>query len=172
MIERLSAAVLPIVLVSVSLVFLRKEKVLQSFFNGAEEGIRQCVSLLPTLLLIMCGVNCIFSSGAVDVVCALFEPLLVKLGISGELLPSIVLRPFSGSAVTAVAEKLFADIGPDSAEAKSAGVLMGCTDTIIYTLSVYFSSCKIKRTRYALPASFIVFIFSIFIGFTVANLML
>ena len=172
MINYFSSCILPFVLVSVSLVFLRKQSLLQSFFKGAEEGMKQCAALLPTLLLIMCAVNCVFASGAVDVLCTFFEPIALRSGISGELLPSIILRPFSGSAVTAVADRLFAEAGPDSPQAKSASILMGSTDTILYTLSVYFSSCKIKRTRYALPASLIVFVFSIFVSFTIANLML
>ena len=113
-------------------------------------------------MLVMCGVSAMYSSGAVDVLCAVFKPVLALFGVPEEILASIVLRPFSGSGVTAVADRMFAAIGPDSEPAKIACLLMGSTDTIIYTLSMYFASAKIKRTRYALPASFVVFVFSIF----------
>jgi spore maturation protein B len=142
------------------------------FVDGAREGAECCFNLLPTLLLVMCGVSALFSSGSVDLLCSIFSPIMSVFGLDTRLLPAIVLRPFSGSAVTAVADRLIRDSGADSNVTKTACLLMGSTDTIIYTLSIYFSSVNIKRTRYALPASFIVLLFSVLFCNLVGKIML
>lgn len=163
--EKCTVYIMPLILVGVALVLLfSKKELVISFTQGAREGMTTCVNLLPTLLLIMCGVSALFSSGGVDILCSIFRPVLTFLGVPEELLPSIILRPFSGSGVTAVADRLFKNIGADSHVAKTACLLMGSTDTIIYTLSVYFSAANIKKTQYALPASFVVFLFSIIVS--------
>ena len=149
-----------------------KNNLSDSFIKGAKEGMECCFNLLPTLVLIMCGVSAVFSSGAVDVICSLFTPILSLFGVPEQLMPAIVLRPFSGSGVTAVADRLFKESGADSFVSKTACILMGSTDTIIYTLSMYFSAVKNKRTRYALPASFIVLIFSVLVSLYISKLFL
>lgn len=154
--------VMPLLLAVFAVILISSKKsLIDSFVLGVNEGMECCKRLLPTLLLIMCAVSAMFSSGAVDVLCRLFRPLVSAIGIDETLLPAIILRPFSGSGVTAIADKLFETSGPDSIPAKTASILMGSTDTIIYTLGMYFSAVKIKKTRYALPASFLVFVFSI-----------
>ena len=169
-----SQYVMPLILVLFAniLLFSKNKNLVDSFVTGAKDGAKCCFKLLPTLLLVMCSVQALFSSGAVDIICNMFRPVLLFFGVPEELFPSIVLRPFSGSAVTAVADKMFRDFGADSTVSKIACLLMGSTDTIIYTLSIYFSSANIKRTRYALPASFVVFLFSIFICVAVGKMML
>ncbi len=168
----ISHTALPFILIIVSIIFISNRKYFRSFTDGALEGMKNCIKLLPTLLLIMCGVGAMFSSGGIDILCHLTKPVLSGFGIYDELLPIIVLRPFSGSAVTATADKMFSLYGADSDISKNACILMGATDTIIFTLSTYFSSCNIKRTRYALPASFVVFIFSTLLCVFIGKLML
>lgn len=169
----LTKYVMPVILLIFALVLVfSKRNLLDSFVKGAGEGMECCVNLIPTLLLVMCGVSALFSSGAVDILCAFFRPVLSLFGVPEEMLPSIILRPFSGSGVTAVADRLFKECGPDSVPSKIACLLMGSTDTIIYTLSIYFSSAKIKRTRYALIASFVVFFFSIVVCTVIGKILL
>ena len=169
----ITKGVMPGILLLFSLLLLvSKKDLLKSFFDGAKSGFESCVGLLPTLLLVMCSVSAVFASGGADILCNVLDPFFSKLGIPDELLASIVLRPFSGSAVTAVADRMFKENGPDSFVSKTASLLMGTTDTIIYTLSIYFSSVKIKRTRYALPVSFIVFLFSIVLCVSVGKILL
>lgn len=165
--------IMPVLLLIFALLLIfSKKNLIDGFFKGAKEGAVCCYNLLPSLLLIMCGVTALFTSGAVDLACSVFKPLLECMGVPEEMLPSIVLRPFSGSAVTAVADRMFSQYGADSDVSKIACLLMGSTDTIIYTLSMYFSAVNIKRTRYALPASLIVFVFSVFVCVAVGNHML
>lgn len=170
--ELLPTYVMPILLLLFALIFLfSKKPVFDSFLVGAGEGLACCITLLPTMILIMCGVGALFSSGAVDVLCCLCEPVLSLFKVPKEMLPSIILRPFSGSGVTAIADRMFKVTGPDSTASKTACLLMGSTDTIIYTLSMYFSAVGIKKTRHSIATSFAVFIFSILVCIFIGNLL-
>ena len=170
--SELTKYIMPLILFLFALVLVTSKKnLLDSFAKGAREGMECCINLLPTLILVMCGVSALFSSGAVDVLCNVFKPLLSVIGVPEQMLPSIILRPFSGSGVTAVADRMFREHGPDSIASKIACLLMGSTDTIIYTLSMYFSAANLKKTRYALAASFVVFFFSILVCTWVGNIM-
>ncbi len=171
--QKISVYAMPLILLIFALVLvLGKGDFTESFIKGASDGAKSCINLLPTMLLIMCGVSALFASGAVDVLTGLFSPILTFFGVPEEMLPSIILRPFSGNGVMAAADRMFQEAGADSEASKIASILMGSTDTIIYTLSVYFSAAKIKTTGYALPASFLVFFFSIFVSVFVGKLFL
>ncbi len=166
-----SSALLPLMLLMFAIIMcVQKNNFFDSFAAGAREGLISVIDLLPTLVLVVLGVNMLFSSGAVDTVISLLSPVLTPLGVPKELLPNIALRPFSGSATTAIADKLFRDYGTDGEAGIAASILMGSTDTIVYTLAVYFSAVKIRKTKHAFAASFLVFIFSIFVSITMTKL--
>ncbi len=151
---------------------LSKKDCFDSFCSGAFDGLKCCYRMIPSLMLVVCLINAFTSSGLADIMCCLLKSLLEPFNVPKELLPAIVLRPFSGSAVTAVADKLFSEVGADSFVSKTACILMGTTDTIVYTLSLYFSGANIKKTRYAFPLSFIVFVFSVLLCSFVSEMFL
>ena len=74
---------------------------------------------------------------------------------AGEVLPLVLLRPVSGSAALAVGADLMAQYGADSLIGRTAAVVLGSTETTVYTISVYFGAAGIRRTRYAVPAALI-----------------
>ena len=161
MIEKATVFVLPFVMCITAICFIKDKNSISVFNDGAYDGMKCCVGLLPTLLLIMCSVNALFSSGLADILCNVFSPILTFVKVPKAMIPTVILRPFSGSGVTAIADKLFASEGADSTTSKIACLLMGSTDTVLYTLAMYMSGAKIKKTRYAVPASLVVFIFSV-----------
>ncbi len=134
-----------------------KDNLVDEFLKGVKDGLKTSVGMFPSLLLLLCAVRLFFASSAGSFVTEIFATLLKNTGLPTELIPILAVRPFSGSAVTALANDLFKQYGPDSFVSKCACVLMGSSDTIIYTLAMYFSTIKIKKTRYALPVSFVVF---------------
>ena len=172
MLDFLTSMIMPLCLCFVSVFFITGgKKSVTLFTQGAEQGIKCCVSLLPTFALVICGVNAMFASGFTDLLCNLLQPLFLRIGVPKEMLPSVILRPFSGSAVTAVADRMFRENGADSLVSKTASLLMGSTDTIIYTLGVYFSAANVKKTRYAMSASFLIFIISVLVCCSVGRIM-
>ena len=99
------------------------------------------------------------AGGALALVCDIVGTVTRRIGIPDSLIPVILMRPISGSAATAMVNNLFSADGPDSFAGRCASIIMGSSDTIIYTLAMYFSAAGIRKTRHALPASFIILIF-------------
>ena len=92
-------------------------------------------------------------SGLIDRLTALLTPACGAAGLQAELLPLLLLRPFSGSAAMAQLAELFARFGPDSDIGMRASVLMGSSETIFYEVALYFGAVGVKKTRFAVPVA-------------------
>ncbi len=134
----------------------------ESFIKGAKEGFSTAVGLLPTLVALLAAISMLRASGAIEFISSVLKEPLSALGIPSEIIPLLLTRPFSGSASSALFSDLLGNIGPDSFASLCAAVIMGSSDTVVYIISVYFSSVNIKKTRYAFPLAFVVMLFCIF----------
>ncbi len=143
------------------IMFFSKKDLMSEFIYGCRKGAEVTYEIMPTLILLVCAVSMFSSSGALDMICFSLSHITDKIGLDKNLLPVIIMRPVSGSAATAMINNLFENIGPDSFAGRAASIIMGSSDTIIYTLAMYFSSVGIKKTRYALHASLINMIFCV-----------
>lgn len=139
-----------------------KRPYFDAFLRGAREGLETAVRLCPTLCALLVAVGMLNASGAVARVGAWLAPLSAALGVPSELLPLLLTRPFSGSAATATYTELLRVCGADSFVADCASVLMGSSDTVVYVITVYFSSIGVKRGRYALPLGLFLMLFCVF----------
>jgi len=161
--EALSSLAMPsVILVAGLLMLFGRRDYFSAFCQGAREGLQTAVGLLPTLCALTVAISMLNASGAVALVADLLSPLSDRIGLPGELLPLLLTRPFSGSASTAGYTALLSQVGPDSFAGLCASVIFGSSDTVVYIISVYFSSVNIKRTRYAFPFAFAVMLFCIF----------
>ena len=129
------------------------------FLKGGRDGFITSIKILPSLVMLICATRMFSASGALDLVCDIVGTVTRRIGIPDSLIPVILMRPISGSAATAMVHNLFSADGPDSFAGRCASIIMGSSDTIIYTLAMYFSAAGIRKTRHALPASFIILIF-------------
>ena len=134
----------------------------ESFIQGAKEGFSTAVGLLPTLVALLAAISMLRASGAIEFIASVLKEPLSKIGIPSEIIPLLLTRPFSGSASSALFSDLLTDAGPGSFASLCAAVIMGSSDTVVYIISVYFSSVNIRKTRYAFPLAFAVMIFCIF----------
>ena len=132
---------------------LAKMNIYEIFIRGASEGIRVAFSILPTLVGLMAGVGILRASGFLDFLSGLLGGWTAKLGFPAELVPLAVVRMFSSSAASGLALDIFKEYGPDSRIGMIASVMMSCTETIFYTMSVYFMAAKVKKTRYTLAGA-------------------
>ena len=161
----------PVVIVGASVaILLSKNNLFDEFTKGCRDGFVTSVKILPTLIILICAVQMFSASGALDVMCDLLGNVTEKIGIPGEIIPVIVTRPISGSAATAMINNLFAEHGADSFPARCAAVIMGSSDTIIYTLAMYFGAVGVTKTKYALACSFILFGFCVCVSVVVVKL--
>ena len=127
--------------------------VYQAFVEGAKGGFHTALGILPTLVGLLAAVGVLRASGFLDLIAGLLKTLLKGTGFPAELLPLVIVRLFSNSAATGLALDLFKAHGPDSTQGLLASLFLSSTETVFYTMSIYFMSVKIKKTRYTLPGA-------------------
>ena len=165
--EKITDYIVPLLLLGVSLWALRKkENAYDLLLRGGEDGLRLCVSLVPTLVILLTAVTMLRASGAMEWISQLFAPVFRVFGIPQETALLVLVRPISGSAALAVGAQLMAEYGVDSPVGRTAAVMLGSTETTFYTISVYFGAAGIRKTRYTLIAALI----ADFVGFFMASL--
>ena len=132
-----------------------KTDVFGEFTEGVKDGLRTVYDIFPSLFCLVVPVAAFRASGAAGIITELLRPALDALGFPTECAELAVMRPFSGSGATAIFERILTDNGPDSYAGRVASVILGSSETTFYTLSVYFTAVKAKKTRYALAAALI-----------------
>lgn len=130
-----------------------KVKVFDNFLEGAKEGIKTTFSILPTLIGLFLAIGALRSSGILDLIIKITSPILEIFNFPNELMPLAILRPISGSASIAVATDIMKQAGVDSLIGNIASTIMGSTETTLYTIAIYTSCIKIKKTRFILLAA-------------------
>lgn len=150
---------------------LEKKKVFDIFLKGAKEGIEVVIRIFPTLVGLFLAIGLLRSSGILNVVINILNPILVKYQVPSEILPLAILRPISGSASIAIATDIMKSFGVDSYIGTIASVIMGSTETTIYTIAVYSSSIQIKNTRFVLSAALTADIVGMIISIVVCRFM-
>ena len=159
--------VVPILLLLTAVLALRKrENAYDLLLDGAGEGLKILVSIVPALVLLLTAVTMLRASGAVELLSRFLSPVFSFFGIPPETALLVLIRPLSGSAALAVGAELMGQYGPDSIIGRTAAVMLGSTETTFYTISVYFGAAGIKKTRYTIPAA----LFADFVGFFMASL--
>ena len=150
----LSIVFLP-VLITVILAYgiWKKVPIYDVFIKGAKDGFHTVLQIMPTLIGLMTAVGVLRASGFLDMVSKTLGSLLAFTGFPAEAVPYVIVRLFSSSAATSLVLDIFKTKGPDSHVGMLVSVLAGCTETVFYTMSIYFMSIKIKRTRYTLPGA-------------------
>ena len=148
--------IVPLVLAVIALAALRnRENTYDILTSGAKEGFRMLLTIAPSLVVLLSAVQMLRSSGALEALAQRLSPVLEYVGIPPETVLLMLVRPISGSAALAVGAELIAAHGPDSLVGRTAAVMLGSTETTFYTISVYFGSWGISKTRYAVPAALI-----------------
>lgn len=134
---------------------LKSVNVYDVFVEGAKEGLNTTIRIIPNLVGLIVAVGVFRESGAMDVLTYIFSPLCHMVGIPREVLPLVVLRPISGSASLALVADIMKNYGADSYIGRLASTIMGSTETIFYTLTVYFGSIGIKNIKHTLICALI-----------------
>lgn len=132
-----------------------KNKVFDTFLDGVKEGIEITFSIFPTLIGLFVAIGALRSSGVLDLIINLASPILNMVHFPSELMPLAMLRPISGSASIAVATDIMKNCGVDSLVGMMASTIMGSTETTLYTIAIYTSCIKVRKTRYIIVASLI-----------------
>lgn len=134
---------------------LQKVEVYQEFVKGAKEGMKTVAELLPTLIGLLMSVGILRASGALDILAHWLAPVAELLHFDAALLPVSFIKLFSSSAATGLVLDIFETYGPDSALGKTVSVICSSTETVFYTMSVYFIAAKVKHARWTLAGGLI-----------------
>lgn len=132
---------------------LQKQNIYEEFIRGAQDGFHTVIKIMPTLIGLMVAVGILRASGLLDAVSALFGKLIGDQLVPGEIIPVFIVRLFSNSAATGLVLDIFKKFGTDSVLGNIASIMMSSTETVFYTMSVYFMSVKIKKTRWTLAGA-------------------
>lgn len=156
MIMFISKAAIPfIILFIVGNGLLCRQRVYEDFLDGAKSGVRTVVEIMPTLVGLMVAVGILRASGFLDFLSDLLARGMTFLHFPTELVPLAIVKMFSSSAATGLLLDLYKTHGTDSVIGLAASIMLSSTETIFYTMSIYFMSVKVKKTRYTLAGALI-----------------
>jgi spore maturation protein B len=142
----------------------KKESGYDIMLDGAKDGLKILVSIVPALILLLTAVTMLRASGTMGWISSFLAPVMRFFGIPPETAMLVLIRPISGSAALSVGAELMATHGVDSQIGRTVAVMLGSTETTFYTISVYFGAAGIKKTRYTVFAA----LFADFVGFFMA----
>ena len=146
-----------LILFSVIIAFIlagirRKLRVYDVFIEGAKEGFKTAVMIIPYLVAILVAIGMFRASGALDVFTGWVQSLVAWLGFDTQWVgapPTMLMKPLSGSGSCAMMLDVMKTNGADAFVSKLAAAVRGSTDTTFYILAVYFGSVGVSKTRYA-----------------------
>ncbi len=128
-------------------------KVYESFLTGAKDGLRIAIDIVPTLIGLMMAVGILRASGFFELLGQILAPITEIIGLPSQLVPLLIVKLFSSSAATGLVLDIFKTNGPDSYAGLVTSLVMSCTETVFYTMSVYFLAAKVTKTRYTLTGA-------------------
>ena len=129
--------------------------VYDTFIKGARSGFLTVIKFMPTLIGLMVAVGILRASGFLEYISGLLRRVTQYVGFPGELVPLTVVKMFSSSAATGLLLDIFREYGTDSRVGLIASISMSCTETIFYTMSVYFMTAKVTKTRYTFAGALV-----------------
>ncbi|SEW30581.1 spore maturation protein [[Clostridium] fimetarium] len=132
---------------------LNKTNVYDDFVEGAKDGMKTVIGIMPTLIGLMVAVGILRSSGFLNFLAHELQYITDKISFPAPLVPVILMRMFSSSAATGLTLDIFKEYGTDSYIGLLTSIIMSCTEAVFYVMSVYFIAAGVKKTRWTLPGA-------------------
>ena len=139
-----------IIVLILTMGMVKKVPIYEVFTEGAKDGFKVAVNIIPYLVAIIVAISMLRASGAIEMLAGAFVGLLAKLNVPADVLPLIIVRPLSGSAALGLFSDIATSSGVSDYATKLAAVMVGSSETTFYVLAVYFGSVGISKMRYAL----------------------
>ena len=153
LIYSISAWIIPsIILITLVFAVVKKIPVYETFIDGAKDGLKVTVGIIPYLTAIITAVSMLRASGAIDLAARAFSGCLDYFKIPVDVVPIMFIRSLSGSAVLGLFSEIAGNFGPDAYATKLAAIMVGSSETTFYVLSVYFGAVGVKKFRHSLCA--------------------
>lgn len=168
----ISNLAMPMIILIIVIYGIKERKdVFDLFLEGAKEGIKITLNIFPTLIGLFIAIGALRSSGILDLINNIAGTFLNMISFPIELMPLAILRPISGSSSIAIATDIMKNYGVDSKLGLIASTIMGSTETTIYTIAIYTSCIKVKKTRHILVAALCADLVGIITSIVICNFM-
>lgn len=169
----ISTLILPLIIVIILFSgFLKKVPVYETFIEGAKDGLKISVKIIPYLIAIMAAVSMFRASGAIEALAEVLKTPLEALKIPVDTLPLMLTRSLSGGATLGIFSDIVNTNGANSYAAKLSAVIVGSSETTFYVLSVYFGAVGIKKFRHAILTGILADIIGIAAAILICNWLL
>ncbi len=167
-----SAAFLPCI-ITVILIHgaVKKVNVYNLFIEGCQDGLKTAVDILPFIIAVFLAIRLMTDSGALSVLEKVCDPVFSFFGMPEELAAFMIMRPVSGSGTLVILENLADEFGADSFLCRSACVMMGSSETLLYAVAVYFGATSVKKMRHTVPAGIVGYIIGIWLSLVLCKIM-
>lgn len=137
---------------------IKKINVYEAFIDGAKEGFKTSVMIIPFLIAILVAISAFRATGCMDYVVNGIGYVVAACGLDTSFVPALpvgIMKSLSGSGARGLMVDVMTTYGADSFQGRLASIIQGSTETTFYVLAVYFGSVNIKRPRYALTCGLI-----------------
>lgn len=172
MFNYITKSIIPIIVLAIITYGMFKgKKVYEWFIEGAKEGLQVCLNIFPYLLAMIVAVNIFREANLLEMLNNLIAPIGGVIGLPKEVTPLVLIKPLSGSGAIGILTDILKTYGADTNIGLIASVIMGTTETIFYTITVYFGAVKIKKIRHTLWASLLAEITAIIAAIFMVNLL-
>lgn len=150
---------------------IKKVKVYDCFIEGVKDGLNLSLKIFPYILAMIIAVSIFRESKAMDYFLAIISPATKLIGLPKEIAPLVLIKPLSGSGALGIYTDIIKKYGADTYIGRISSIIMGSTETIFYTLTIYFGSINIKKIRHTLWAAILADITAIIAAIFITKLM-
>lgn len=162
---------LPAILILIlTMGLIKKVPIYEVFTEGAKEGFKVSVSIIPYLVAIIVGISMFRASGIIELIGSAMSPVLAYFNVPADVIPVMIVRSLSGSAALGIFSDIAHSLGPENYATTLAAVMVGSSETTFYILAVYFGAVGISKLRYALLVGLLADLAGIIAAITICNL--
>lgn len=162
---------LPAILILIlTLGLVKKIPIYEVFTEGAKEGFKVSVSIIPYLVAIIVAISMFRASGIIELIGIALSPVLAYFNVPADVIPVMIVRSLSGSAALGIFSDIAHTLGPDNYATTLAAVMVGSSETTFYILAVYFGAVGISKLRYALAVGLLADLVGIIAAVGICNL--
>lgn len=170
--DMISLWALPFIIVLIlTMGLVKKVPLYETFTDGAKDGFKVAVNIIPYLVAIIVGISMFRASGIIETIGDLFAPILSYFKVPADVIPVMIVRSLSGSGALGIFSDIANNLGPDSYATKLSAIMVGSSETTFYVLAVYFGAVGVSKLRYALLVGLLADIIGIVGAILVCNWM-
>lgn len=160
-----------IILIILTMGMIKKVPIYEVFTDGAKEGFKVSINIIPYLVAIIVAISMLRASGIIELTGNVLAPILGHFNVPADTIPIMLVRSLSGSAALGIFSDIAHSLGPNNYATTLAAIMVGSSETTFYVLAVYFGAVGIKKLRYALLVGLLADLIGIISAILVCNLM-